>query len=70
VSEDVYPTYGRSTCPVCAISWPVTAYADCVLPACGCFGQDGSAANPARPCLPCGSKHARSCPRMPARLIL
>jgi hypothetical protein len=70
VSEDVYLTYGHSTCPVCAISWPVTAYADCVLPACGCFGQDGSAANPSRPCLTCGSKHARSCPRMPARLIL
>jgi hypothetical protein len=70
VSEDVYLTYGHSTCPLCETYWPVTVYADCLLPACGCFGEDGSAMNPSRPCLSCGSKHARSCQMMPTRLVL
>ena len=70
MSEDVYLTYGHSTYPLCETYWPVTVYADCLLPACGCFGEDGSAMNPSRPCLSCGSKHARSCQRMPTRLVL
>lgn len=28
------------------------------MPACGCFGSDSSAANPVRPCEPCGLIHA------------
>jgi hypothetical protein len=70
VSEDVYQTHGHSTCPLCETRWAVTIYADYVLPACGCYGHDGSPANPARPCHTCGAEHARSCQRMPRRMVL
>jgi hypothetical protein len=70
VSEDIYVTYGKSTCPLCKTHWPVTIFADCVLPACGCYGHDASAANPQRPCLQCGTEHARTCPHMPTRMVL
>jgi hypothetical protein len=48
---------GESTCPICNRHWLVTPNDDCLLPACGCFGGDTSAANPARPCEACGLKH-------------
>lgn len=49
---------GFSTCPVCTRTWEVTPHDDCMMPACGCFGTDASAANPARPCEGCGLRHA------------
>lgn len=55
---------GKSTCPVCQLEWLVTPYADCLMPACGCFGFDSSEANPNRPCEDCGLKHARTCEKM------
>lgn len=58
---------GMSTCPLCLREWLVTPWSDCMLPACGCFGSDTSAANPSRPCEPCGITHAWTCPHMPER---
>jgi hypothetical protein len=51
---------GQSTCPICHKTWLVTPYADCMLPACGCYGDDTSANNPNRPCESCGIAHALS----------
>ena len=51
---------GQSTCPICHKTWLVTPYADCMLPACGCYGDDTSASNPNRPCEACGMAHAFS----------
>ena len=56
---------GTSTCPVCGRMWLVTPLDDCMLPACGCYGHDTSAANPARICEPCGLRHAFNCEKMP-----
>lgn len=53
---------GVSKCPICGTEWLVTPYRDCMMPRCGDFGTDSSAANPSRPCEPCGLKHALSCP--------
>lgn len=58
---------GDSTCPCCGKTWVVTPFADCLLPACGCFGSDASADNLERPCYPCGLRHAWTCPEMPHR---
>lgn len=52
------PNGGRSRCPVCGRRWWVTPSADCMLPACGCYGHDTSA-----PCHGCGLSHALSCKR-------
>jgi len=51
---------GMSTCPICEITWLVTPIHDCMLPACGCYGEDTSRDNPNRPCERCGTKHAFS----------
>jgi hypothetical protein len=59
------PSYGRSTCPLCGENWLVTGHADCLMPACGCFGFDSSADNVNRPCERCGMAHAVSCDKMP-----
>jgi hypothetical protein len=56
---------GMSTCPICKKEWLVTPSEDCMVPACGCFGNDASAANPNRPCEPCGIKHAWTCKKVP-----
>lgn len=58
-------TAGESTCPVCSMTWTVTPARDCLMPSCGCFGDDFSAANPARPCESCGVSHALRCDKMP-----
>lgn len=55
---------GRSTCPICEREWLVTPFDDCMVPACGCYGNDTSAANPARPCDTCGTRHAWSCSKI------
>lgn len=52
---------GTSTCPICRRHWWVTPLADCLLPACGCYGHDTGAGNPNRPCHPCGLSHALRC---------
>jgi hypothetical protein len=52
---------GYSTCPICNLLWQVTIINDCMLPACGCYGNDTSAKNPNRPCEPCGIRHAINC---------
>lgn len=52
---------GVSRCPLCGQVWLVTVYADCFMPACGCYGQDTSADNPNRPCEPCGMRHFSAC---------
>ncbi len=57
-------TAGTSTCPICGLTWLVTPAHDCMLPACGCFGQDTSEANPSRPCERCGINHALNCPKL------
>lgn len=56
---------GTSTCPLCGKEWLVTRVEDCMMPACGHYGFDASAANPNRPCEPCGIRHAWSCPDLP-----
>ena len=55
---------GYSICPICKRKWLVTMFDDCLLPACGCYGDDTSANNPNRPCESCGIKHALSCEKM------
>lgn len=62
----VTATAGESTCPVCDRTWTVTPFDDCMLPACGCYGDDTSAANPHRICHRCGLAHARRCPKRKA----
>lgn len=58
---------GPSTCPLCQMTWIVTPARDCMIPSCGCFGSDASAANPDRPCEPCGLAHALVCDKMPRK---
>jgi len=55
---------GESTCPICNRTWLVTMYEDCLLPACGCYGEDTGPDNQHRPCHSCGLEHAFSCPKM------
>jgi len=55
---------GYSTCPICNRDWHVKLFDDCLLPACGCYGDDTSANNPNRPCESCGIRHAMNCPKM------
>lgn len=57
---------GMSKCPVCGREWLVTPLDDCMLPACGCFGQDVSENNPSRICESCGMTHAFTCAKMGA----
>jgi hypothetical protein len=52
--------FGESTCPICGRT--VKAWDGCFLPACGCFGDDSSPANPHRPCERCGMQHVKTCP--------
>ena len=52
---------GESTCPICFHTWTVTPLDDCLVPACGCFGDDVSPANPYRPCWQCGVEHVDTC---------
>jgi len=56
-------TAGKSTCPLCLRAWTVTPFDDCLLPACGHFGDDVSSPN--CPCERCGLAHALRCPQMP-----
>lgn len=55
---------GYSTCPICEKHWLVTPLRDCCLPACGCYGEDTSENNPARPCEHCGIYHAMNCEKL------
>ena len=55
---------GISTCPICGKQWLVTLYEDCMLPACGCYGDDTSENNPNRPCEICGIQHALTCKKL------
>jgi hypothetical protein len=55
---------GMSKYPVCGKEWLVTPFQDCMLPACGCYGDDVSEKNPSRPCERCGFHHAVTCPKM------
>lgn len=55
------PNGGFSTCPGCGKRWLVTLMEDCFLPACGCYGDDVTSTNPARPCEPCGLRHVSNC---------
>ena len=59
----VTATAGESTCPVCSRTWTVTPLDDCMLPACGCFGDDTTADNPHRICHSCGLGHVLRCPK-------
>ncbi len=52
---------GTSTCPICGVHWWVTPLVDCLVPACGCYGDDTSANNRERPCHACGLAHALEC---------
>lgn len=56
---DDLPNAGISTCPICKRTWLVTPWADCMLPACGCYGDDASTGD--RPCESCGLGHASKC---------
>jgi hypothetical protein len=55
--------FGWSTCPVCSRRWLVTIGDDCLLPSCGCYGNDTSENNKDRPCFHCGLTHAFACHR-------
>ena len=55
---------GWSTCPICGKKWLVTIFEDCLLPACGCYGDDTSENNPDRPCERCGIDHALHCDKL------
>jgi len=55
---------GWSTCPICGKHWLVTVAEDCLLPACGCYGEDTSENNPDRPCESCGLQHALNCKKL------
>lgn len=52
---------GWSTCPICGKKWLVTVEEDCLLPSCGCYGNDVSETNRDRPCFRCGLMHALYC---------
>jgi hypothetical protein len=52
---------GRSRCPMCGLRWWVTPANDCLLPACGCYGNVTGPENPERPCHRCGLTHAVRC---------
>lgn len=56
-----------NTCPLCLRSWEITPYSDCLVPTCGCFGNDPWSGE--APCEPCGLSHAMSCPKMPNRKV-
>jgi len=55
---------GWSTCPICGTKWLVTMEKDCMLPACGCYGDDVSEKNPNRTCERCGINHALNCEKL------
>jgi len=59
------PNAGWSTCPLCEKHWLVTPREDCLVPACGCYGDDASQGD--RPCEPCGLNHAWSCDKIGRR---
>lgn len=67
LQEAGIPTAGWSTCPICGKTWVVTLTEDCLIPACGCYGNDTRVDNHGRPCEPCGLAHVDSCVRMPRR---
>jgi len=50
---------GLSTCPICGRSWRVTPLDDCLVPDCGCYGDETERGD--RPCEPCGLAHIESC---------
>ena len=52
---------GWSTCPLCRRRWLVTPVDDCLMPSCGCFGNDCEETNPNRPCEACGTYHYLHC---------
>jgi hypothetical protein len=53
-------------CPICGRVWTMTFYDDCLVPACGCYGDSTEAYRV--PCEPCGMAHALQCPLIPGRL--
>jgi len=59
------PNAGRSKCPICKREWLVTPSDDCLVPSCGCYGENLSHDNIARPCEKCGIAHALNCDKMP-----
>lgn len=52
---------GNSKCPICKREWLVTPVDDCLLPSCGCYGNDAGKNNPNRPCETCGMIHYNNC---------
>jgi hypothetical protein len=57
---EAVPNAGWSTCPLCGKRWLVTPLEDCMVPDCGCFGNDTMKGD--RPCERCGFMHGISCP--------
>ena len=55
------PNKGTSICPICKRMWLVTPFDDCLMPTCGCFGDDVSHKNKNRLCERCGIQHAVNC---------
>lgn len=51
---------GLSQCPICGRRWVVTPADDCLVPACGHYGDDPLTGD--RPCEECGLAHALACP--------
>ncbi len=63
----ITPNAGMSTCPICHKSWLVTPFADCLMPACGCYGHDVSEKNHSRLCQNCGIQHVLHCDKAEVR---
>lgn len=49
-------------CPECNRVWTPTPYDDCLLPACGCYGDK---LDRDTPCESCGLSHGWTCPKIP-----
>jgi hypothetical protein len=52
-------------CPLCGRVWEITRWDDCLVPACGCHGDDPWSGR--APCEACGLSHAWSCPKIGAK---
>lgn len=52
---------GWSTCPICKRTWWVTPLDDCLVPACGHYGDSTDASRTDRSCHSCGLAHAWKC---------
>jgi hypothetical protein len=55
----------KNECPSCGRVWTITRWDDCMVPACGCYGDDPWSGR--APCESCGLSHAWTCPKIGAK---